>query len=169
MKPIFLVGFMGTGKSAVAKQLAKRLSLPLIDLDDKIEEIAEMKIVDIFAQHGEATFREFERKALLEECEDSNCIVACGGGIVLNPENIRDMEEKGIAVCLDASPEVIHERTRHFSHRPLLNVADPLAKISEMLAARKDCYDKIAFHIDTDNINLDQVSDVIIEHLELQV
>lgn len=168
MKPIFLVGFMGTGKSAVSKLLSKRLSLPLIDLDDKIEKDSGMKIVDIFSQHGESYFRECERNALLDISKEKNCVVACGGGIVLNDQNIETMEEYGLAVCLDASPAVIHERTRYHSHRPLLNVADPKAKITELLEKRQKQYDKISFHINTDDLSQDEVTDILIEHLELQ-
>lgn len=169
MKPIFLVGFMGTGKSAVSKLLSKRLSLPFVDLDDKIEEDTNMKIVDIFSQHGEKYFRECERNALLSVCNDTNCVVSCGGGIVLDDKNIEDMEKNGIAICLDASPKVIHERTKYHSHRPLLNVADPLEKITDLLSKRQKHYEKINFHINTDNINQDEVVDIIVEHLELQV
>lgn len=169
MKPIFLVGFMGTGKSAVSKQLSKRLSLDLVDLDDKIEENTEMKIVDIFANHGEEYFRDCERQALLDSCELNNSVVSCGGGIVLNPANVEAMEAHGIAVCLDASAEVIYNRVKHSSHRPLLNVDDPLAKIRELLNKRNASYERISFHIATDELSLEEVCDKIIEHLELQV
>lgn len=169
MNPLFLVGFMGTGKTAVAHKLADRLSQKVIDLDDLIEEKAGKKIVDIFSDDGEAAFRIQEHEALKYASKLSDCVVSCGGGIVLNPQNIEIMEEYGYAVCLDAAPEVIYQRTKNFTHRPLLNVENPLEKITELLELRRPCYDAVSFHVDTSELSIEEVVESILEFVDKKV
>ena len=165
---IYIVGFMGTGKTAVAKALSKRLGLTFVDLDDMIEEKEGLKIVDIFAQKGEPYFRDLESAVLREVASQGGYAAACGGGIVLRDENLETMENSGAVVCLDASPEAIYQRTRHAAHRPLLNVEDPKAAIKELLDKRAHFYAKIEYHIDTSEFTVDEVVDRIVERIKMQ-
>lgn len=157
MKNIYLVGFMGTGKTAVGKALAQELAMQFLDLDDLIEEIQHQKIVDIFAKRGESYFRDLETDALKEVAAKEDLVIGCGGGIVLRQDNLNLMQESGFLICLDASPEVIHERTKSFEHRPLLNVKAPKLKIKELLEKRAPYYAKIKHHIDTSSLSIEEV------------
>ncbi len=162
MKNIYLLGFMGTGKTAVGKLLAEKLGKQFVDLDDIIEGKEGIKITEIFAQKGELYFRGIEAESLKEIAGKEDLIVACGGGIVLKDENISIIEDTGFAVCLQASPEIICERTKQFTHRPLLNVENPKEKIGELLAKRAEYYAKIKCHIDTSGLSVREVRDKII-------
>ena len=163
MRNIYLTGFMGTGKSAVGRELAKRLNLRLVDIDGLIVRKEKRSINDIFSQNGEPYFRKVESQVLKEVSEQENQVVSCGGGMVLNPENTVLMKQTGRLVCLSARPEVIFERVRRHTHRPLLEVADPLAKIKEMLAARKPYYEQAEFVIDSSDLSVIGVVDKILE------
>mgnify|MGYP001610778090 CR=1 FL=1 len=168
MRNIYLTGFMGTGKSAVGRELAKRLNLRLADIDDLIVGKEKRSINDIFSQNGEPYFRKVESETLKEVSLKENQTVSCGGGIVLNPENTALMKQTGRLVCLSARPEVIFERVKRHTHRPqghrpLLQVADPLAKIRDLLASRKPYYEQAEFVIDTSEISVKEVVDKILE------
>lgn len=163
MQDIYLVGFMGTGKTAVGRHLAKALGLELVDIDDLIVKKEGRSISDIFAQSGEPYFRKAEKEALKEISGKFRQVVDCGGGIVIDPENIATMKQSGRLVCLSARPEVILERTKRHAHRPLLNVSDPLAKIKELLEARKPYYAKADFTVDTSDLTIQHVAEKILE------
>ena len=131
---------MGAGKSTVGHLLAELLRFRLVDTDKVIEQRAGRRISDIFAQEGEAAFRAHE-SALVKELEAaSDTVISTGGGLVVNPENFASLQAHSLLVCLWASPAVIYERVRHQSHRPLLQAPDPLAMITELLAARAPFY-----------------------------
>lgn len=163
MKNIYLVGFMGTGKTVVGKELAKKLNKDFFDLDDVIEEKEKRKITEIFSQDGESYFRKIERETLLEFSQKKEKIIGCGGGIVLDSQNIQKMKETGVIICLTASPEVILERTKEYRHRPLLNVEGPLKKIKELLDFRRPYYERTDYIIDTSNLSISEVVDKISE------
>lgn len=163
MQDIYLVGFMGTGKTAVGRYLAKTLGLELVDIDDLIVKKEGRSISDIFAQSGEPYFRKVEKETLKEVAGKTRQVVDCGGGIVIDTKNIKIMKQSGRLVCLSARPEIILERTKRHSHRPLLNVADPLAKIKELLGARKPYYEKADFTVDTSDLTIQQVAERILE------
>lgn len=154
---------MGTGKSAVGRELAKRLKFRLVDIDALIVQKEKRSINDIFSQSGEPYFRKVESATLKEVSLKEDQVVSCGGGIVLNPENTALMKQTGRLVCLSARPEVIFERVRRHTHRPLLQVADPLAKIQELLAARKPHYEQAEFVVDSSEISVKEVADKILE------
>lgn len=166
MKNIYLVGFMGTGKTAVGKALARRRGLRFLDLDDLIEEREGTEITKIFARRGEPYFRGVESQVLRETSDKEDLVVACGGGIVLNEDNIELMGSKGLAVCLDASASVIYERTKKFTHRPLLNVDDPEGRIRDLLDKRAPFYAKVKTHIDTSDLSIEEVVEEIVEMVD---
>ena len=159
---IVLFGFMGTGKSAVARRLGKALKRPVIEMDDLIEEREGASISEIFADRGEGYFRQRERELVRELVASRGRVIATGGGVVLNPENIRDLTRAGVGICLTARPEVILNRVAAESHRPLLERADRLERIEQMLRDRKDCYGKIFHQIDTSDLGLEEVADRIL-------
>jgi shikimate kinase len=155
---IVLFGFMGTGKSAVARRLGEILDRPVIEMDELIEEREGMTISRIFAERGEDYFRKRERELVRELAAGRGKIVATGGGVVLDPANIRDLSREGLAVCLTARPEVILNRVAGESHRPLLERADRLETIEKMLKSRKSCYEKIPHRIDTSGLSVEEVA-----------
>lgn len=163
MRNIYLTGFMGTGKSAAGRELAKILNLELVDIDDLIVRKEKRSINDIFSQSGEPYFRKVESQVLKEVSEQENQVVSCGGGIVLNPENTALMKQAGRLVCLSALPEVIFERVKRRTHRPLLQVADPLSRIRELLTLRKPYYERAEFVIDTSDLSISEVVQKILE------
>ncbi|MCG8431914.1 MAG: shikimate kinase [Candidatus Omnitrophica bacterium] len=157
MKNIYLVGFMGTGKSSVGAALAQRFDAEFMDMDTLIEERQQRPITDIFAECGEAYFRRQEKELLKEVSLKEQRVISCGGGIVIDPENIALMKEKGTVVCLTARPEVILARTRGWTHRPLLNVEDPAKEIARLLTRRAACYAQADVTIDTSELSLEEV------------
>jgi shikimate kinase len=159
---IVLVGFMGTGKTRVGKDVAERLGLEFIDMDDCIVERAGKPIPDIFADDGEAHFRAIERQVVVDLAGESGWVIATGGGVVLNPDNIRDFSSGGLVICLSATPEVILARVEHDTNRPLLYADDKMAKIQALLGSRQALYDAIPNQIDTSTLTADEVVDRII-------
>lgn len=137
---IYLVGFMGTGKSVVGHELARQKKWKFMDLDRLIELREKTAISDIFAQKGEPYFRKAETKALKVVAKEGNFVIACGGGIVTREENILAMKETGVIICLSATPAVIIKRTSGCAHRPLLNVPDPKKQIETLLKFRAPYY-----------------------------
>ncbi|MBF0553832.1 MAG: shikimate kinase [Nitrospirae bacterium] len=149
MKNIVLTGFMGTGKTTIGRVLAKLLGRNLIDIDSEIEKAQGMKITEIFATMGEARFRDIETETVNKISTLSNVVISTGGGIVLRQENIELLRKKGIVANLTAAPEIIFARVSGGNDRPLLNVADPLAKIRELLDFRRPFYLNADIVIDT--------------------
>lgn len=162
-----LAGFMGTGKSATGRVLADRLHLPFIDMDAEIERREGRAIPEIFRDAGEAHFRALERALVRELASAPGRVIACGGGVVVNPDNLADLERSGLVVCLEASAETIHERVRHDTHRPLLQAPDPAARIRELLDQRRPFYEAVRHRIQTDGRTPEQVADLILALLAL--
>lgn len=163
---IYLLGFMGTGKTLVGKLLSQRIGWAFLDLDDLIEAKEGLKIVEIFAQKGEPYFRNLETQVLKEVSSQDKLVVACGGGIVLKEENLSLINNSGVGFCLEAKPQIIYERTKNFSHRPLLNVENPQAKIKALLKERAPFYAKVRYHIDTSHLTAQEVVDKILKILK---
>lgn len=140
-RAIVLVGMMGSGKSSVGRRLAGRLGLPFVDADTEIETAAHMTIPEIFAQRGEAEFREGERRVINRVLTTrAPLVLATGGGAFMNAETRERVKELGIAVWLKAEPDVLMRRVRKRSNRPLLQTADPEATLRRMLAEREPVY-----------------------------
>ena len=162
---IILVGFMGTGKSSAGRMIAERLNMDFIDMDDEIVRREGASIPDIFRDRGEPAFRALERALSTELSERANLVISTGGGIVLNPDNIRDFSRTGSVFCLQAKPETILRRVEHDTNRPLLQGGDRLAKISELLARRQTLYDTIPLQIDTEGHKPADTADAVIHKL----
>jgi dihydroorotase len=160
---IVLMGFMGTGKSTVGKKLAKRLGLTFVDMDTLIEERAGKPIPRIFAEEGEPRFRAMERELARELSQLSGLVIACGGGVVLNPDNINDYSRTGLVVCLTATPDVIMERTAHDRNRPLLEEQDRMKRILDLLEKRRHLYAAIPHQVDTSTLPSERVVETILE------
>lgn len=157
MNNIYLVGFMGTGKTSVGKELARKKKRPFVDLDELIELREERLIADIFAKDGEPYFRRLETQVLKEVSKEKKLVVACGGGIVTNTQNIKIMKESGVIICLTASPKVILKRTSGCVHRPLLNVKEREKQVSQLLKMRAPYYAQADKTIDTSLLSLKEV------------
>ncbi len=163
MKNIYLVGFMGTGKTFVGKELAKKKKWQFVDLDDLIELREKRLIADIFVKEGEPYFRRVEKQVLKEVAKEKKFVVATGGGIVIDPENIKIMKESGVIICLSASLAVILKRTLGCAHRPLLNVKNPKKQIELLLKLRAPYYALIDRTIDTSKLSIGRVVQNIIK------
>ncbi|MFH1826381.1 MAG: shikimate kinase [bacterium] len=164
---IILIGFMGSGKSAVGHELAQELGLHYVDTDEIIAKTEKMSINDIFSQKGEAHFRYLETEVVKTLQDYENFVIATGGGMVLRPENVKMLKEIGPLVLLWAEPEVIFNRIKHEEHRPLLRVADPLAEIKVILGRRVQIYREAADHVvDTSKLSVKEVVHQVIEHVE---
>ena len=165
---IALIGFMGTGKTAVGKALAARLGKEFIELDSLIEQKAGKSIPEIFQQDGEIGFRELEIEATKEVAGRKNAVIACGGGIVLNKINIDRLRKECIIVYLTASPGIILKRiSADENERPLLAVTDRASKIKELMRFRQPFYERAAdIKIDTSKLDIDSVAEKIIKKLK---
>lgn len=143
MAVVFLVGMMGAGKTTVGRKLAKSLSCQFIDLDHEIENRTGVSIPTIFEIEGEGGFRRREAQALSDLQRDA-FVVATGGGAILNPASRALMSARGFVVYLHAAAELLYARTQNDKGRPLLQVADPLSKIRDLVERRDPLYREIA-------------------------
>lgn len=175
MKTIFLIGYMGSGKSTLGKALAKRCDIEFVDLDDAIEARAGKKIREIFADEGEAAFRELERTMLLEISEKGDALVACGGGTPCFGDNMDLMNSRGVTVLLKTSHSRLLERLkRGRAKRPLIASLsdDELDRfIATQLAQRMPHYEKSAEIFDSttleDEEQIEEKCNVFIERFKL--
>ena len=140
---IIFVGFMGTGKSLVARRLAKRLDRRFVDTDTCIE--------------GEAAFRQRERQAIARACQEKEMVIATGGGAIIDRENARIMKASGPIICLTARPEVILQRVQGDTTRLLLQEPNPLEKIQRLLVDRAEAYARADITINTSSLGPDAV------------
>lgn len=158
MKNIFLVGFMGVGKSTIAKELKKLLDMKLVEMDARIVEEQGMSINEIFDKYGENYFRDIESKLVLDIGDEGNTIVSCGGGVVLRPENVEHMKQSGKVVYLTATPESIFERVKNGNERPILNGNMNVEYIKGLMEKRKPFYEAAAdIMIETDNKSIEKI------------
>lgn len=141
MKNIYLIGMMGSGKTTTGRELARLLSLPFVDLDDRIVERAGKSINDIFATEGEPYFRSLENELLLQTSRQKDQVVATGGGIVLDSSNQDRMKATGLVVYLKTSPGVLWERVKNKKDRPLLHGSDPKKALLDLFYNRAPLYE----------------------------
>jgi len=167
VKNIVLIGFMGSGKSTVGKLLANKLGLRFVDTDRLVEKKVGKRIKEIFKNEGEEKFRAFESEVIEEVSKYENQVISCGGGAVLNPDNVSILKENGVLIYLKASAFILFERLHGTDTRPLLNVASPRDKVNELLAARQSLYEKVTdILIDTSYIDVDAVVKKIQEKID---
>lgn len=163
-KNIVLIGFMGTGKSSTGYRIAQKMKRDFIDTDREIERVTGMSISQLFKRHGEIRFRSEEELITKKLRERTNLVIATGGGIILNPNNIRHLRENGILVCLDASPEDIFSRViRKKGVRPLLRNNFSVEGIRTLLKDRESLYSCADFRVDTSGRDINEVVDDIIK------
>lgn len=167
-KNIVITGFMGTGKSVVAKELARKLKMEFIDMDRIIEERQGTSIADIFAGYGEKYFRAQENKLVKELSKEENMVIATGGGTLLSSDNARVLSQRGQIICLYADSQTIYNRLKRKNNRPLLNGENILDKINHLMKERKKIYDNIKWKIDTTNITTREVVDKVINLSKLE-
>ncbi len=144
MKNIYLIGFMGAGKTSVARALSAASGMDMIEMDQRIEQEAGMPITEIFAKYGEEYFRDLETELVRTLAGESELVVSCGGGSVLREENAARMKESGHIVLLTASPETIFERVRYSTNRPVLNGNMNIDYIRGLMEKRRERYETVA-------------------------
>jgi shikimate kinase len=137
---LYLVGFMGTGKTTVGRVAAQRLGFALLDSDHEIERQQKKTIPDIFAQDGEPAFRALEQAFIESGHPAERTVIACGGGLVVQPGMLARLKARGVVICLHASLDTILARTARQRNRPLLAVDDPAERIRTLYAAREPIY-----------------------------
>lgn len=143
-RSVFLIGPMGSGKTAVGRQLASRLGLPFADSDAEIESRTGVDIAYIFEREGEEGFREREREVIEDLTRRPNIVLSTGGGAILRADNRHHLASRGVVVYLDTSLDQQAERTRHGRHRPLLNNVDPRQRLAELMQIREPLYREVA-------------------------
>jgi shikimate kinase len=162
-----LIGFMGTGKSSVGRLVADQMHFTFLDTDDVIIARAGKSIADIFAEEGEAAFRERESQLVEELTRRTRTVISTGGGLPVNPENLTSLKTHALVICLWAAPEKIWERVRNQSHRPLLQEGDPIQKIKELLAVREPFYRQADVLVNTEMRSMREVAHQVIHQYRL--
>lgn len=166
MRNVFLIGPMGSGKTAVGRQLARLLDLQFYDSDAEIERVTGVDIPYIFEKEGEAGFRQREREVIDSLTQLSGIVLATGGGAVLLSENRQHLSDRGAVVYLKTSVEQQLERTKQSRQRPLLRTADPEARLRDLYTVRAPLYESIAaIIVDTDHRRVPAVASEIVRQL----
>ena len=165
MTNVVVTGFMGTGKTAVGQEVARRLNRPFVDVDAEIEVRAGKSIPRIFAEDGEGVFRQMETALCEELSAPQGLVIATGGGALVDPANRAQMMESGIVICLICDvDEILHRLQRAGnSDRPLLDVTDPRAEIERLLEIRREAYRAIPWQIDTTGLSVKGVAARVME------
>ncbi len=160
---IYLVGFMGSGKTTVAKELSKQTGRPLIDTDEALVEREGRSIPEIFDISGEAYFRKLETEVLRQVSKEGDGIISCGGGVAMKEENRRIMHTYGRTVLLMARPETILERVQHDDNRPLLKGKKNVEAIRELMDERMLAYRQAAdLIVDVDGKRPEDIAEEIL-------
>jgi shikimate kinase/3-dehydroquinate synthase len=171
---LIITGFSGTGKSLVAKEVARGLNWDFLDTDDEIVKQTGKPIAEIFRQDGEEKFRQLERKEVRKACQQNQTVIAIGGGAIVDPQNYELLAKTGLIVCLEAKPETIYERlfreaacSLKTEFRPLLANDNPLERIKQLKASRQPYYAKADWTIHTDGLSVSEVAEEVIRALRL--
>lgn len=162
-RSIVLIGLMGAGKTAVGRRLASRLDLPFTDADSEIEEAAGQSIKEIFAEHGEAYFREGERKVIARLLEGGPQVLATGGGAYMHPKTRAAIKARGLSVWLKADLRVLLKRVQRRDHRPLLTVGDPEVVMKKLMAERNPVYAEADITVESREVPHDIVVGAVID------
>ena len=163
---IFLIGFMGAGKSTIARTLHKRLGYPVVEMDERIVKEQGMSINDIFAKYGEDAFRDMESQLILTLGEEEPSIVSCGGGIILRDCNTEYMKRSGKVIYLTATPETVYARVRTSTNRPVLNGNMNVEYIAQLMEKRRARYEAAAdAAVATDGRTQEEICEEILHNL----
>lgn len=163
---LFLIGFMGTGKSTIASELSRMLDRPVLEMDAQIVKQEGMSIPDIFSNRGEPYFRELETNLLIGMQNASPQIVSCGGGVAMRKNNVAEMKKSGVIILLTASPETILKRVKHDNNRPLLQGRKTVDDIAALMETRHAAYSDAAdLTIQTDNKHAKAIAEEILAQL----
>jgi shikimate kinase len=154
---LYLVGFMGTGKSTVGRQAARQLGFDFQDSDHEIERIEGKPVTQIFAEQGEPAFRDMERAYSAQGHPRKRCVVSCGGGLVVPPGMLELLQSRGVIICLHAPIETILQRTMQANHRPLLQVDNREQRLRELYAQREGIYRRTGTMVLTDKRPLREI------------
>lgn len=164
---IALIGFMGAGKSCVAAELGRSLGVPVEEIDQRVERTAQTTIASLFASQGEAAFRRLEAAQLREAASAAGAVLSCGGGAILDPDNVKALEQTCVRVWLWADLSTVLRRVESDSSRPLLQVADRESKARALLAARIPAYAAAAdMVVDTTDLSPREVAEVILDETD---
>lgn len=170
MRNIFLIGFMGVGKSTIAYHLQSILNADVVEMDHFIAKQQKMSIAEIFEKFGESYFRDLESNLLLDIRKKQGLIVSCGGGIVIREENIGYMKQSGVIVLLSALPETIYERVKDSKERPILNGNMNIAYIAKLQQKRRALYEAAAdITIATDQKDIRTICEEIIATIQKEL
>jgi shikimate kinase len=166
MDNLYIIGFMGSGKTSLANELCKLSKKTLISMDAIIERKFEMSVAEIFERHGEAFFRNKEHELLSKVSKLDKQIIDCGGGLPLNPENREIIKASGICIYLKVSPETVILRLYNDDSRPLLKNKKSTKEISLMLSERVKIYESMAdIIIDSDKLSTKKIAERLIPYL----
>lgn len=165
---IACIGLPGSGKSTVGRQLARRLDIRFFDSDHVIERRIGCSIREFFEREGEEAFRDLEQDVMGELTQNRGCVLSTGGGVVLRPSNREKLHQRCQVVYLHSDPEEVFRRLRHDQNRPLLQVADPLARLKELYDQRDPLYRETAhFVVETGRPSVSTLVNMIVTQLEL--
>ncbi len=164
-RPIVLVGLMGAGKSSIGRRLAEKLEFPFVDADHEIELAADKTVAEIFADHGEAYFREGERRVIARLIENGAQVLATGGGAFINDETRHSIEAHGISVWLKADLPLLMKRVMKRSDRPLLQADDPKAVMQRLMDMRYPIYAKADVTVESRDVQHTQMVNEVIKVL----
>lgn len=169
-RTIVFVGLMGVGKTCIGRRLAQRLALPFVDADKAIEEAAGCSIAEIFERHGEQYFREGERRVILRLLDDPAHVLSTGGGAFMDPLTRARIRESAVSIWLRADLDLMLKRVSRRNDRPLLRVADPRAKLQELMAARYPVYAEADITVDSvdgpPEVTLERVVAALADHAQ---
>ena|SRR3989338_6097837 len=168
-KNIVLIGLMGSGKSAIGRTIAKKLGRRFIDTDRFIERKFGKTVPEIFEQESENLFRTIERETIKKVSQYIGIVIATGGGAAKDPDNFKALKESGWVIALYASPETLYKRIAGKKVRPLLlNQKDPVKVLEDILNDRKAMYAQADFQVSTENKEINEIADEIIDLLDTE-
>ena len=165
---IALIGFMGAGKTSVGRHAAEQLHFDYLDTDELIQTRTDRTITEIFSTDGEPAFRKMESDLVTELAARTQTVIATGGGLPVNPQNLINLKKYALVVCLWASPEKIWERVKNQTHRPLLHDPDPQKKIHDLLAVREPFYKQADVLLNTELRSVREVAQQVVHQFRLE-
>jgi shikimate kinase len=164
-RTLVMVGMMGAGTSSIGRRLANRLGMPFVDADSEIELAANTSIEEIFEQHGEAYFRDGERRVIRRLLDGDAKVMATGGGAFIQPDTRASIQQSAISIWLKADRDLLLARVKRRSNRPLLKTGNPEETIEQLIAERYPVYAEAAIHIQSRDVAHDVVIDDILTAL----